>query len=73
MARVENKTALVIGGAKGIGLAIAERLAIEGATVFLTGRRADEVEASPGGWAGTPAAWWPTPVRRRTWRASSRT
>lgn len=46
MARVENKIALVVGGAKGIGLAIAERLANEGATVFLTGRRAGEVEAA---------------------------
>ena len=46
MARIENKTALVIGGAKGIGLAIAERLSREGATVFLTGRRADEVETA---------------------------
>jgi NAD(P)-dependent dehydrogenase (short-subunit alcohol dehydrogenase family) len=46
MARVENKTALVIGGAKGIGLAIAERLSREGAIVFLTGRRADEVESA---------------------------
>ncbi|WP_312798605.1 SDR family oxidoreductase [Tianweitania sp.] len=46
MATVENKTALVIGGAKGIGLAIAERLSREGATVFLTGRRADEVETA---------------------------
>ncbi|WP_182084788.1 SDR family oxidoreductase [Aureimonas sp. ME7] len=46
MARVGNKTALVIGGAKGIGLAVAERLSREGATVFLTGRRADEVEAA---------------------------
>ncbi|WP_420963244.1 SDR family NAD(P)-dependent oxidoreductase [Brucella sp. IR073] len=44
MARMDDKVALVIGGAKGIGLAIAERLAAEGATVFLTGRRADEVE-----------------------------
>ncbi len=46
MARVENKTALVIGGAKGIGLAVAERLSREGATVFLTGRRTEEVEAA---------------------------
>lgn len=46
MARVENKTALVIGGAKGIGLAIAEHLSREGANVFLTGRRADEVESA---------------------------
>ena len=46
MARMLNKVALVIGGAKGIGLAVAERLAIEGASVVLTGRRADEVEAA---------------------------
>jgi NAD(P)-dependent dehydrogenase (short-subunit alcohol dehydrogenase family) len=46
MARVQNQVALVVGGAKGIGLAIAERLSSEGATVFLTGRRAEEVEAA---------------------------
>src|SRR5262245_36259482 len=43
MARMANKVALVVGGAKGIGLAIAERLATEGAAVFLTGRSAEEV------------------------------
>jgi NAD(P)-dependent dehydrogenase (short-subunit alcohol dehydrogenase family) len=46
MAAMTNKVALVVGGAKGIGLAIAERLAAEGATVFLTGRDADQVEAA---------------------------
>ncbi|WP_062111289.1 SDR family NAD(P)-dependent oxidoreductase [Aureimonas sp. AU40] len=46
MARMDNKIALVIGGAKGIGYAISERLASEGATVFLTGRRKEEVEAA---------------------------
>jgi len=46
MARIDNKIALVVGGAKGIGLAIAQRLSAEGATVFLTGRRAGEVEAA---------------------------
>ncbi|AWN53495.1 SDR family oxidoreductase [Methylobacterium sp. 17Sr1-1] len=46
MARMVDKIALVIGGAKGIGLAVAERLAIEGASVVLTGRSADEVEAA---------------------------
>lgn len=46
MARMVDKVALVVGGAKGIGLAVAERLAIEGASVVLTGRRADEVEAA---------------------------
>ena len=46
MTRMTNKVALVVGGAKGIGLAIAERLAAEGAAVFLTGRRAEEVDSA---------------------------
>ena len=46
MARMMDKVALVVGGAKGIGLAVAERLAVEGASVVFTGRRADEVEAA---------------------------
>ncbi len=44
MAKMTDKVALVIGGASGIGAAIAERLAAEGASVFLTGRREAEVE-----------------------------
>jgi NAD(P)-dependent dehydrogenase (short-subunit alcohol dehydrogenase family) len=44
MAAMTNKIAVVIGGAKGIGLAVAKRLAAEGAVVFLTGRRAEEVQ-----------------------------
>lgn len=44
MARMNKKIALVVGGAKGIGLAIAERLAAEGATVFLTSRRQEDAE-----------------------------
>ena len=46
MRSMVDKVALVVGGAKGIGLAIAERLALEGASVTHTGRRADEVEAA---------------------------
>jgi NAD(P)-dependent dehydrogenase (short-subunit alcohol dehydrogenase family) len=46
MAGMTNKVALVVGGARGIGFAVAERLAAEGATVFLTGRRAEEVEGA---------------------------
>ncbi len=37
MARMVDKVALVVGGAKGIGLAVAERLAVEGASVSSPG------------------------------------
>lgn len=46
MARMTGKVALVVGGAKGIGLATARALAEEGATVLLTGRRQHEVTAA---------------------------
>lgn len=39
--RLEDKVAIVIGGATGFGLATAERFAEEGATVVVAGRRAD--------------------------------
>ncbi len=38
MGQLSGKTALVTGGTSGIGLATAQRLASEGAHVFLTGR-----------------------------------
>jgi NAD(P)-dependent dehydrogenase (short-subunit alcohol dehydrogenase family) len=46
MARMAGKVAVVVGGAKGIGLATARELAQAGATVILTGRRAHEVAAA---------------------------
>ncbi len=46
MAKMTDKVALVIGGASGIGAAIAKRLAAEGASVFLTGRRQAAIEST---------------------------
>jgi NAD(P)-dependent dehydrogenase (short-subunit alcohol dehydrogenase family) len=43
---LEGKTAVVTGASSGIGLASAERLAAEGAHVFITGRRQAELEAA---------------------------
>jgi NAD(P)-dependent dehydrogenase (short-subunit alcohol dehydrogenase family) len=46
MDRMAGKVAVVVGGAKGIGLATARALAGEGAAVLLTGRRQNEVTAA---------------------------
>src|SRR5947209_6680867 len=44
--QLDGKTALVTGGSSGIGLAAAQRLATEGAHVFLTGRNQETVDAA---------------------------
>ncbi|TWF75271.1 NAD(P)-dependent dehydrogenase (short-subunit alcohol dehydrogenase family) [Pseudonocardia hierapolitana] len=46
MGMLDGKTAVVTGASSGIGLAAAQRLAAEGAHVFLTGRRASELDAA---------------------------
>src|SRR5690242_10149492 len=42
--KLEGKIALVTGGNSGIGLATAQRFAKEGAKVFVTGRRKEELD-----------------------------
>src|ERR1700730_8036494 len=46
MRPMNGKTALVTGASSGIGRAIAQRFADDGARVYLTGRRKDELEAA---------------------------
>src|SRR5271155_1267033 len=46
MPKLEGKVAVVTGGNSGIGLATAQRLAAEGAYVFITGRRQAELDAA---------------------------
>jgi NAD(P)-dependent dehydrogenase (short-subunit alcohol dehydrogenase family) len=44
--RLTNRVAVVTGGTTGIGLAVAQRFATEGAFVFITGRRQAELDAA---------------------------
>ena len=46
MGQLDGKTAFVTGGTSGIGLATAQRMAAEGAHVFLTGRTQQTIDAA---------------------------
>ena len=46
MGRFDGKTAIITGGSAGIGLAVAARLAGEGAEVLITGRRPEQLKAA---------------------------
>jgi len=46
MGKLDGKIAVITGGNSGLGLATAERFVAEGAYVFITGRRQDELDAA---------------------------
>ena len=46
--KLRDKIALITGGSSGLGLATAKRFILEGAHVFITGRRQEELDAAIG-------------------------
>ena len=77
MRRFEGRVALITGASRGIGLAVAERLVAEGATVVITGRKPESLDAAVERLdaidAGTRSASRARPTTRTTAPTSSRT
>ena len=58
MNRLQNRTAIVTGASRGIGLAIAQRLVDEGARVVITARKPEALEAAATELGGPDKAIW---------------
>lgn len=56
--RLSGKSALVTGGATGIGWGIAQALAAAGCRVAISGRREDALRTAASSWTGSPAIQW---------------
>lgn len=56
MQRFAGKVALITGGSRGIGLGIAQRLVDEGASVVITGRKQDSLDAAVAALGGRASA-----------------
>ena len=54
--QLEGKTAIVTGGSRGIGKAVARVLSADGCSVVITGRYADTCRSRPRTSPATPAA-----------------
>jgi 3-oxoacyl-[acyl-carrier protein] reductase len=69
---LKGKTALVCGSSQGIGRAVAEALAAEGAAVAVNSRSTDKVRAVAKETSRTPPPWSPWwPRRAPPWDGST--
>ena len=63
MAMSDRRRVIVVGGTSGIGLAIAQRFAVDGAHVIATGASAGEANAATGTYASSDLSFQPLDVR----------